>query len=140
MSKLQTLKETWTKKGISPENFDYALDSVKYGTKREHLLENLTADYRGVDPTLANQLLNELYTASGGEFKKENSRGYLFAFLMLLLGAMCIGYLYWAITSHTYRRMITVGIVAFGCTSYGLILLVKSLRGKYRDTDDPFAA
>ncbi|MBS1665730.1 MAG: hypothetical protein JST68_32120 [Bacteroidetes bacterium] len=140
MNKFQSVKAAWLAKGISEDTLDYAISSVKDGSKREHTLENLTADYRGMDPVQAGALLNELYAINGGEFKKENSRGYLFGSVLLLLGLLLAGFEYWQITNHSYKRLITIGLGAAAAIFVGLTLLIKSIRGKYRDTDEPFAS
>ena len=48
MNKFDAVRQRFLSKGVTEENIEYAIDSVKYGTKREHILENLTADYRGM--------------------------------------------------------------------------------------------
>ena len=48
MSKFDEVRQRFIGRGVSSENIDYAIDSVKNGTKREYILENLTADYRGM--------------------------------------------------------------------------------------------
>lgn len=48
MSKFDAVRQRFLSKGIKEENIDYAIESVQCGTKREHILENLTADYRGM--------------------------------------------------------------------------------------------
>ena len=83
MNKFENLVIKYTAIGVSKENIEYAISSVKDGTKREFILESLTADYRGMEYGLANSMLEELYKLNGGEFKKENRNGYLYGIFFL---------------------------------------------------------
>jgi hypothetical protein len=127
MSKYADVIKRYTEKGVSPDNIEYAISSVKEGAKREHILGSLTASYRGMQPMEANMLLEELFLMNGGEFKKENRTGYLYGTLFLLLGGLCAAYI-----AYTFISGAATGLLA------GLSLVIKSLRGKYRDSDDPF--
>jgi hypothetical protein len=131
--------EKYQERGISTDNIEYAIESVKRGAKREHILENLSADYRGMNSTDANGLLNELFAADGGEYKKENRGGYLYGILFLMLGIPCAFYIYYVFTyGGTLVRPILVFSGAIFCNITGVYLIIKALRGKYRDTDEPF--
>src|SRR5687768_14439676 len=99
MKKFAHIIEKYQSRGISADNIEYAIDSVKHGAKREHVIENLTADYRGMNLTDANGLLNELFTVNGGEFKKENRYGYLFGAFLLMLGIPCAFYIFYVFTT-----------------------------------------
>ncbi|HLZ86302.1 MAG TPA: hypothetical protein VKQ52_03630, partial [Puia sp.] len=95
MSKYEEIKQRFLGRGIKEENIDYAIESVRYGTKREHILENLTADYRGMNREEAVPLVEALFIANGGEFRKENRGGYLYGGALLAAGlllAFYIGY------------------------------------------------
>ena len=89
--------------------------------------------------TDANGLLNELFAANGGEFKKENRYGYLFGSFMLMLGLLFAFYIYY---KFTYGGIIRRPILTFAGTislcGIGVHLLIKAIRGKYRDSDEPF--
>jgi hypothetical protein len=89
--------------------------------------------------TDANGLLNELFEANGGEFKKENRYGYLFGTFLLMIGLPLAYYIYYVFTyGGTLVRPITVFIGAIGCNTLGIILLILAICGKYRDSDEPF--
>lgn len=139
MKKFANIIDKYQSRGVSIDNIEYAVESVKRGAKREHILDNLSADYRGMNLTDANGLLNELFEVNGGEFKKENRYGYLFGSFMLMLGLPCAFYIYYV---FTYGGILVRPIVVFGLaivgTFSGLYLIIKALLGKYRDADEPF--
>jgi hypothetical protein len=139
MKKFTSIVEKYQSRGISVDNIEYAIDSVKRGAKREHVIENLTADYRGMSLTDANGLLNELFAANGGEFKKENRNGYLFGSFLLMLGLLLAFYIYGKFTyGGILVRPVAVFASAIGFSGLGIVLLVKAILGKYRDSDEPF--
>ena len=110
------------------------------GTKRENILETLTEDYRGMSREQSAGLLEELFEANGGEFKKENRGGYLFGFLLLLVGVLGAGVLVALLLSGEWRLkfIILSGAAALFGLARGPVLLYKAFRGKYRDDDAPF--
>lgn len=125
--------------GVKEDNIDYAIDAVKEGTKREFILESLTADYRGMNENQSTQLLDELFEAHGGEFKKENSGGYLFGTLFLLVGLTGAGFaIAFLISGEIKIKFLLLALAGalFGLTQ-GSVLIYKSVRGKYRDNDSP---
>jgi hypothetical protein len=139
MKKFDPIIEKYRNKGVSADNIEYAIDSVKYGSKREHILEGLTADYRGMNAEEATNLLEELFGANGGEFKKENRTGYLYGAFLLMLALPSAFYIFYVFTyGGVLVRPILVFLTAILGTLGGIILIVKALLGKYRDTDDPF--
>ncbi len=139
MKNINTIKAAHLAKGVKEENLTYAIDAVKEGSKREHILENLTADYRGMDYLQATQLLEELFAANGGEFKKENRGGYLFGIVFLLVGLAAAFYIY---TVNDFggklKMVIIMWSLAIGGLGGGVIYIMMALRGKYRDSHDPF--
>jgi hypothetical protein len=142
MNKFTAVKAKHIQSGAKEDNIDYAIDAVREGTKREHIIESLCADYRGMNPTDAAVLLEDLYQANGGEFKKENRGGYLFGALLLMLGLAASGFLIMMLTSGDGIR-IKFLMLAIAGSGFGLIkgssLLFKSFSGRYRENDDPFA-
>ena len=139
MKKFDPIIEKYRNKGVSADNIEYAIESVKDGTKREHILENLTADYRGMNIGDATRLVEELFVVNGGEFKKENRGGYLSGAFLLLLGLPCAYYIFHVFTyGGVLLSPILVSLAAIFGTLSGVILIIKALFGKYRDTDDPF--
>ena len=140
MQKFQLIKTRYLILGVTPDNIDYAIESVIDGTKREIIIETLTADYRGVPDSLAVQLLEDLYGANGGEFKKENRSGYLYGTVLSLVGLVSAGFLIAMLISGEWKikfLIIALGGAIFGL-SKGPVLIIKSLRGKFRDDDAPF--
>ena len=139
MKKFANIIDKYQSRGVSIDNIEYAVESVKRGAKREHILDNLSADYRGMNLTDANGLLNELFEVNGGEFKKENRYGYLFGSFMLMLGLPCAFYIFYVFTygGILVRPILVFGLAIFGTFS-GLYLIIKALLGKYRDADEPF--
>lgn len=139
MKKFANIIEKYQNRGVNMDNIEYAVESVKRGAKREHIIDNLSADYRGMNLTDANGLLNELFEANGGEFKKENRYGYLFGFFLLMLGLPLAFYIYYV---FTYGGILVRPVLVFGgaivFNTLGIILLFKAIRGKYRDSDEPF--
>jgi hypothetical protein len=139
MSKFDIIKQQFLSNGIKQENIDYAVDAVKNGTKREFILENLTADYRGMSQAEAVPLIEALFAANGGEFKKENSGGYLYGGALLFAGLLLAFYIgYVAFFGGVLVRPVFVVSGAALCLGLGAKLLYKAMRGKYRDADEPF--
>ncbi|WP_188133894.1 hypothetical protein [Chitinophaga sp. CF418] len=56
MKKFAALQTKYLAQGIKEENIEYAISAVMDGSKREHILENLVADYRGMNTIEANQM------------------------------------------------------------------------------------
>lgn len=97
------------------------------------------ADYRGMDYLEATQLLEELFAANGGEFKKENRGGYLYGIFFLLFGLLAAGYIFYVYTyGGVLIRPVIVWIIAVGGTLGGIGYIIMAMAGKYRDTDEPF--
>jgi hypothetical protein len=140
MQDVKLIKSKYRSLGVSEDNFDYAVSAVVDGTKREFILESLTADYRGMPENLSIQLLEELFEANGGEFKKENRGGYLFGTLLCLVGIVCSYFLVAMLISGEWKLKFV--ILSLSGAVIGLLkgaaLLIKAWKGTYRDTDDPF--
>ncbi len=139
MSKFDNIIEKYTEKGFAFDDIDYAIAAVKDGTRRELILESLTADYRGMKLNNANALLEDIYKINGGEFKKENRGGYLYSAVFFIKGASFSYYIY-----YVYRyggvlySPIVIFIGAIGGLLGGLLFLLLSIFGKYRQEDEPF--
>jgi hypothetical protein len=139
VGKFDKLIEKYSEKGVSADNIAYAISAVKDGIRREHILESLTADYRGMNSEQSIHLLEDLFAANGGEFKKENRGGYLYATMFLLIGCVCAFF----ILSGLYygevpRKPVLFLVGATGGIGGGIYYLTKSLKGKFRDEDEPF--
>ena len=137
MKKFDPIIEKYKNKGVSAENIEYAIDSVKDGTKRELILENLTADYRGMNAGDATRLLEELFVANGGEFKKENRGGYFTGAFLLLIGLAC-GYYIFYVFNHggVLIRPILVSLLAIFGTLGGIASIIRAISGTYREDDE----
>lgn len=82
--KLEEIKDKYVSLGIAEKNVDYALNAVKAGTKKDFIMKNFTSDIRKVDKATANNMLDEMFAANGGEFKYENRGGYLYSTFYLI--------------------------------------------------------
>lgn len=100
----------------------------------------MTAGYRGMSKSQSTQILEELFEANGGEFKKENRNGYLYGILFSLVGVAGVAFLISMLVSGEWKfKFIVIAIAGaiFGLAK-GPMLIIKSYRGTYRDNDDPF--
>jgi hypothetical protein len=140
MDKFDVVKQQFLAKGVQESTIDYAIESVKYGTKREFILDNLMADYRGMNREDAVSLVEALFIANGGEFKKENKGGYLYGGVLLAVGVLLGFYIgYVLLFGGVLIRPILVVAATVFCLASGGRLLFKAVRGKYRDSDEPFS-
>lgn len=138
MKNFAAIKDSYLARGVTEDNIDYAIIAVKEGSKREHILDNLVADYRGMQTIEANQLLEALFAANGGEFKKENRGGYLFGIVFLMIGFFAIGYIVFVNDFNGAKWLLIIWAAAIVCPIAGIGYIVASMRGKYRDEHDPF--
>lgn len=139
MKKFNAVIEKYTRNGVRLDNIEYAISAIKDGVRREYILDTLTADYRGMDIQQATLLLEDLYTATGGEFKKESQSGYLYGIFFLLIGLGSAFYIFYVMMyGGILVRPIVMGILAVGGTIGGIGYLVGAIRGTYRDEDSPF--
>ena len=133
------IKSKYLALGVKEDNIDYAISAVTDGAKREHIIETLTADYRGMSESQSTQILEDLFEANGGEFKTENRGGYLYGILLCVVGVVGLCILIALLASGNLR--IKFIVLAAGAALFGLLkgpaLIVKAFRGKYRDSDDP---
>ena len=140
MAKFDLVRAKYLNLGVTESNIDFAIGAVLDGTKREHIIETLTADYRGMTENQSTTLLEDLFEANGGEFKNENRGGYLYGILLLLIGLVGAGFFITILVSGEGKikfMILSLAGALFGLST-GAILITKSLRGKYRDMDDPF--
>lgn len=139
MGKFDHIIRKYRQAGVSEDNIEYAILAAKDGGRREHIMESLTADYRGMTPQQATAMLEEIFKANGGEFKKENRGGYWYGALLLILGLGCSYYLY---RYYTYGGVLVepvyiwIGaVLGVGC---GLLLIIVSMLGVFREKHSPF--
>ncbi len=133
MKKFESLVKKHTELGIKYENIEYAISAVKDGTRRELILESLTADYRGVSYPDAYTLLEDIYKKVGGEFKKENRSGYALSILLLVFGIACF---LWIYISFIEDDPIPQMFYYYGALSTlaGIVILAKTIDGNFRET------
>ncbi len=131
MKKFEPLIKKHTALGIKYENIDYAISAIKDGTRRELILESLTADYRGMNYPDAYTLLEDIYKTIGGEFKKENRGGYALSILLLVFGIACF---LWIYLSFLEDDPIPDIFYYYGALSTiaGITILAYTLDGKFR--------
>jgi hypothetical protein len=139
MGKFDHIITKYRQAGVREDNIEYAILAAKDGGRREHIIENLTADYRGMTHQQATAMLEEIFKANGGEFKKENRGGYWYGSFLLIPG---LGFSYYLYHYYTYGGTLLEpvyiwagAILGVGC---GLIFILASLVGIFRDKDDPF--
>lgn len=135
MAKFDTIKNKYLALGVTEDNIDFAIGAVKDGSKREYIIEMLTADYRGMTEARSIAILEELFEANGGEFKKENSGGYLYGVLFLLLGIASTVVLVMQLQEEYLRiklLLLSIAGVLFGFIM-GASYIIKAMRGKFRD-------
>lgn len=140
MGKFDFIIDKYSKEGLAVTDIEYAISAVQSNTKREHIIENLQADYRaGMTDLQANLLLNELYKANGGEFKSANRWGFIYGMLLLLAGLGCGFYVFYVFTyGGTLYKPILVVLMAIVGTLGGTFQIIQALRGELREKDDPF--
>lgn len=140
IKKFEEIKIQFMAMGTREDNIDFAIEALKDGVRREHILESLTADYRGMTTADSTRLLDKLYAANGGEFRKESQDGYLTGILLCIIGAAGLFFLVSMLITGEIK--IKLMALAFIATMFGLvkgpIMLIKSYQGKYRLEDDPF--
>ena len=140
MRKFNRIKEKYLYSGVREDNIDFAIGAVLDGTRREIIIETLRADYRGMTQDQSSQLLEELFQANGGEFKKENRGGYLFGAMLTLIGLLGASFFIGMLITGEMKSkfLLIAGAVALFGLFQGPVLLYKSFKGKYRDDDSPF--
>jgi len=139
MGKFDHIISKYRQLGVREDNIEYAIIAAKDGGKREHIIESLTADYQGMTASQATVMLDEIFKANGGEFKKENRGGYWYGAFALILGLGCSFYLYsYYKYGGTLIEPVYIWAIAILGVGSGLILIIASLFGAFRDKNAPF--
>lgn len=130
--KLEEVKGKYVSLGVPEKNVEYALNAVKAGTKKDFIMKNLTSDIRKVDASTANNMLDEMFAANGGEFKHENRGGYLYStFYLIAIVALGIVTFYFSKENRSmqfkFGGALLVFIVLFFRT------FIPTIRGKFRE-------
>lgn len=129
MGKFKLVKEKYLLLKVKEGNIDYAIDAIKYGTARHIIINDLIASYRGMELGLANTMMNDLYEAYGGEFKKENRRGYIYGLLFFLTSIVITFYIYNEKGPVSLNAYIIDGV----CAILGVLSFSMALFGKFRE-------
>ena len=124
----------------------YAKDGRQVSSEFDFpFLNNIEKDQNSIEKAFSaiqqsKEMLDELFEANGGEFRKENRGGYLYAILLLLVAITgTTFFIAILLTGEINMKLISLSLAGaiFGFST-GLSLLYKSLKGKYRREDDPF--
>lgn len=140
VAKFNLVKQKYLHLGVKEDNIDFAISAVLDGSRRDIIIEILTADYRGMTEIQSNDLLEELFKVNGGEFKNENKSGYLYGTLFLLLGTISLGFLIAILLNgEGNKKMLILSIagVLIGLPK-GISFIYKSFKGQFRENDDTF--
>ena len=136
--KFDNVIKIFTQKGVTSENIEYTISAIKEGTKREFILESLTADYRGMDDIEANEMIDAFYKVHGGEFKNESRGGYLYGSIFLVVGllkvCLSIANKSWTEISKDASAVFIIGGISILIAFY---FYIKAYRGSFREKDRP---
>ncbi|MCS3530619.1 hypothetical protein [Chryseobacterium sp. JUb7] len=131
MKNLIEIKEKYLSLGLPEKHFDYAFNAVKSGTKKDIIIKNLTSDVRKVDYTLASNMLDDMFSANGGEFKYENRGGYLYSILYLIVIIVLGLILTFSNDNNSLRIKLSAAIIVFLVLFFRTLL--PTLRGRFRE-------
>ncbi len=130
MKNFNETKEKYKSLEIPERPIEYAYQAVKSGSKRELIIKNLTSDVRKVDHGLASDMLNEMFSSNGGEFKYENRGGYLYSAFYL----MAIVVLFLLITFSNNNSLVIK--LSFALVVFLVLFLrtfIPTIKGKFRE-------
>lgn len=97
---------------------------------RKLIFKNLTSDVRRVDYKLADEMLDEMFSANGGEFKYENRGGYIYSVFYLI----AIVVLLMLITfSNNDSLVIKLSFALIPFLVLFLRTFIPTLKGKFRE-------
>ncbi|KAB1230081.1 hypothetical protein [Chryseobacterium viscerum] len=130
--KLEEIKEKYVSLGIAEKNVDYALNAVKSGTKKDFIMKNLTSDIRKVEPAIANNMLDEMFAANGGEFKHENRGGYLYStFYLMAIVALGIVTFYFNKENRSMQFKLGGALLVFIVLFFRTF--IPTIKGRFRE-------
>jgi hypothetical protein len=131
MKNLNETKEKYLSLGLPEKHFDYAFNAVKSGTKKDIIMKNLTSDVRKVNQELADNMLDEMFSANGGEFKYENRGGYLYStFYLIAIIALGLVIIFYRNNSSLTIKL-SLALAAFLFLFFKT--LIPTLKGKFRE-------
>lgn len=130
MKNFINIKEKYISLEVPEKHINYAFNAVKSGVKKELIFKNLTSDVRRVDHKLADEMLDEMFSANGGEFKYENRGGYIYSVFYLI----AIVVLLLLITfSNNDSLVIKLSFALIPFLVLFLRTLIPTLKGKFRE-------
>jgi hypothetical protein len=133
MEQFDAIAEKYHRAGISQDNLEYAVTAVKFGSNPTQILENLKVGYKNknLNDDLANALLKDLFVANNHELKKKKRGILLFGTSYLLVGFVCLYYIFHTLlfggVLHSPFFVILVAICSF---SAGIVCFLKWIRLK----------
>lgn len=128
----EEIKEKYVSLGVPEKHFEYAFKAVKSGTKKDFIIKNLTSDIRKVDYDIANNMLDEMFTANGGEFKYENRGGYWYSVFYVIAIVALGGFILYS--NHENRSLqIKLGAALVVFLVLFFRTLIPTIRGKFRE-------
>jgi hypothetical protein len=130
MKNFNSIKEKYISLEIPEKHIDYAFNAVKSGSKREIIIKNLTSDVRKVDYESANNMLDEMFSDNGGEFKYENRGGYLYSIFYLIV---IITLLLIITFSNSTSLVIKLSFALIAFLVLFLRTFIPTLKGKFRE-------
>lgn len=129
MKKFKAIREKYLLLKVRENNIDFAIDAIKYGTERYLILKDLIASHRAMELSQANQMLNDLYEAYGGEHKKENRRGYIYGSLFITI-AFVVGMMKLQRSDDVPTKFEIIGIAS---ALLGIFSFALAIRGRFRE-------
>lgn len=94
MGEFEDISEKYYQAGVSTNNIEYAVTSVRFGSNPRHILENLKVGYDGLNDELANAFLHELFIANAHETKRKKRIFFAWGMFYSIVGFVCCYYMF----------------------------------------------
>ena len=130
MKNFISIKEKYVSLGVAEKHIDYAFNAVKSGSRREFIIKNLTSEVRKVNYELANSMLDEMFSANGGEFKYENRGGYIYSTFYLIAIVVLLLFITF---SNNDSLVIKLSFALIPFLVLFLRTFIPTLKGKFRE-------
>ncbi|MEC3874113.1 hypothetical protein [Chryseobacterium salviniae] len=130
MKNFNSIKEKYVSLGVPEKHIDYTFNAVKSGSKREIIVKNLTSDVRNVDHKSANCMLDDMFSANGGEFKYENRSGYIYSIFYLIAIVVLLLFITF---SNNDSLVIKLSFALIPFLVLFLRTFIPTLKGKFRE-------
>lgn len=131
-TKFDEIKEKYVSLGVAEKNFEYALNAVKSGTKKDFIIKNLTSDIRKTDFGVANNMLDEMFAANGGEFKYENRGGYIYSVFYLIAIVALGGVILFMNAENRSLQFKLIGVLFVFLVLF-FRTFIPTIRGRFRE-------